>query len=198
MIKLSIYGLKPAFQRKLSPLMILFHSWGISPNFLTGLTCFLSILMGFFLFHSGKAEYFLFLPFFFLFRMAMNALDGMLASEFKLQSKLGAYLNEVCDVISDVALYVPFLAIDIFFKVSFFVLIALSLITEFAGLALIAAGEKRGFQGPFGKSDRALYFSILAILVSTGYADHKTYSLFIISGIVLSLMTVWNRGSSLK
>ena len=41
-------------------------------------------------------------------RMAFNAIDGMLAREFGQQSALGAFLNELTDVVSDAALYLPF------------------------------------------------------------------------------------------
>lgn len=37
--------------------------------------------------------------------MGLNAIDGMLAREFGQQSRLGAYLNELSDVIADAALY---------------------------------------------------------------------------------------------
>ena len=40
--------------------------------------------------------------------MALNALDGMLAREFGQQSRLGAYLNELTDVVADAALIAPF------------------------------------------------------------------------------------------
>ena len=40
--------------------------------------------------------------------MAFNAIDGMLAREFGQKSRLGAYLNELTDVVSDAALYLPF------------------------------------------------------------------------------------------
>ncbi len=40
--------------------------------------------------------------------MAFNAIDGMLAREHNQQSKLGAFLNELTDVVSDAALYLPF------------------------------------------------------------------------------------------
>ena len=39
--------------------------------------------------------------------MALNALDGMLAREFNQKSRLGAVLNELGDVVSDTALYLP-------------------------------------------------------------------------------------------
>jgi CDP-diacylglycerol--glycerol-3-phosphate 3-phosphatidyltransferase len=40
-------------------------------------------------------------------RMAFNAIDGMIACEFGGKSRLGAYLNELSDVVADAALYLP-------------------------------------------------------------------------------------------
>ena len=51
---------------------------------------------------------FLLIPVWLLVRMALNAIDGMLAREFGQKSGLGAYLNEIGDVVSDAALYAPF------------------------------------------------------------------------------------------
>ncbi len=39
--------------------------------------------------------------------MALNAIDGMLAREHAMQTPLGAMLNELGDVVSDAALYLP-------------------------------------------------------------------------------------------
>ena len=47
-------------------------------------------------------------PVWLLARMALNAIDGMLAREFHQKSVLGGYLNEIGDVVSDAALYAPF------------------------------------------------------------------------------------------
>ena len=41
-------------------------------------------------------------------RMALNAIDGMLAREHGMKSALGGFLNELADVISDAAIYLPF------------------------------------------------------------------------------------------
>jgi len=57
---------------------------------------------------SGVTWLFLFVPVWFFVRMAFNAVDGMLAREFGQASKLGAYLNELGDVVADTALYAPF------------------------------------------------------------------------------------------
>jgi CDP-diacylglycerol--glycerol-3-phosphate 3-phosphatidyltransferase len=51
---------------------------------------------------------FLLIPLWMFLRMAFNAIDGLLAREFGQKSRLGAYLNELTDVISDAALYLPF------------------------------------------------------------------------------------------
>ena len=52
---------------------------------------------------------FMLLPIVLFIRMALNALDGMLARECNQQTRFGAILNETGDVISDIALYLPFL-----------------------------------------------------------------------------------------
>ena len=57
---------------------------------------------------AGFGAVFLLLPLWLFLRMALNAIDGMLAREFGQKSPLGAYLNEIGDVVSDAALYAPF------------------------------------------------------------------------------------------
>ena len=54
---------------------------------------------------------FLFVPIWLGLRMALNAMDGMLAREHGQASTLGMYLNEICDVVSDLALILPFAAV---------------------------------------------------------------------------------------
>ena len=56
---------------------------------------------------SYKVVWFFLLPVILLVRMGLNAVDGMLAREFGQKSRLGAVLNEVGDVLSDAALYLP-------------------------------------------------------------------------------------------
>ena len=46
------------------------------------------------------------IPITLLIRMALNAIDGMLAREHNMKTPLGAILNELGDVLSDSALYV--------------------------------------------------------------------------------------------
>ena len=49
----------------------------------------------------------LILPAVLFLRMALNAMDGMLAREHGQKTSLGALLNELGDVIADAGLYLP-------------------------------------------------------------------------------------------
>ena len=104
---ISIYKIKPKFQKLLIPLLKLFKKLGISPNTITFSSILLSFLLSYFLWNAFENHlYFLFVAFGLLFRMMLNALDGMMARIYNLQSKKGEVLNEVGDIISDTAIYV--------------------------------------------------------------------------------------------
>jgi phosphatidylglycerophosphate synthase len=70
----------------------------------------------------------------------MNAIDGMLAREFGQKSDLGAYLNELTDVISDVFLYLPFAYLGIFDPLWIGITIVLAVISEMAGTIGVMIG----------------------------------------------------------
>jgi CDP-diacylglycerol--glycerol-3-phosphate 3-phosphatidyltransferase len=89
----------------------------------------------------------------------------MLAREFCQKSRLGAYLNELSDVISDAALYFPFALIAPFGPASIVTVIVLAMTSEFAGALAPMVGAERQYQGPMGKSDRAVVFGLLALWV---------------------------------
>jgi CDP-diacylglycerol--glycerol-3-phosphate 3-phosphatidyltransferase len=98
-------------------------------------------------------------------RMALNAIDGMLAREFGQKSKLGAYLNEVCDVVSDAALFMPFALIVPFTWFDVALVVFLATISEFVGVLGLTVGASRRYDGPMGKSDRAFVFGALGLWV---------------------------------
>lgn len=165
----SIYALKPAFQNLLRPLARRLARVGITANHITVLACVLSIVTGLRLAAPGVApRWFLILPGFFFVRMAMNALDGMLAREFGQKSDLGAYLNELTDVVSDAFLYLPFAVLAPFDPLWIGVLIWLSALSEMAGAVGLAIGVSRRYDGPMGKSDRAVVFGALAAWIGFG------------------------------
>jgi phosphatidylglycerophosphate synthase len=103
---MSIYELKPRFQALLRPLTGAIQRAGVTANQVTVAACVVSVLLGALLAAAaGRRELFLLVPLWLLLRMALNAIDGMLAREFGQASPLGAYLNELGDVVSDAALY---------------------------------------------------------------------------------------------
>jgi len=192
---MSIYELKPTFQDFLRPLVNNLARFGITANQVTLSAIFLSITAGIslLLYWQDNEKVFLIIPFIQLVRMALSAIDGMLAREHGMKSHLGAILNEMGDVISDIALYIPFAYIGIFRPAVVLVVVILAILTEMAGVMAIQIGASRRYDGPMGKSDRAFVFSIIAILIAfnvsiAAYGD-------IIFGLLILLLslTIINR-----
>lgn len=161
----SIYQLKPAFQSLLRPLVQRLAAAGVTANSVTLLAMIISMLVGALLFWLGAHQplWFLLLPLWMLLRMAFNAVDGMLAREHGQQSPLGAFLNELSDVVSDAALYLPFCWIAPFSPLAIFAVIWCAALSEMTGALGPMVGARRQYQGPMGKSDRALVFGALGL-----------------------------------
>jgi CDP-diacylglycerol--glycerol-3-phosphate 3-phosphatidyltransferase len=139
---------------------------GITANGVTLTAMFVSLAIGavLLLFAEWRAL-FLLLPTWMFLRMAFNAIDGMLAREFGQKSALGAYLNELSDVVSDAALYLPFVAIAPFGWRGVGAVVFLAAVSEMAGALGPMVGAERRYDGPMGKSDRALVFGALGLWV---------------------------------
>ena len=162
---ISIYKIKPKFQQLLMPLLKLLRRLGISPNSITLFSILLSFGIAYFFWNtSDNSSYFLIVAFGLLLRMMLNALDGMMARIYNLQSKLGEVLNEVGDIVSDVAIYFPLIIFETLRMEIAIIFILLSIINEFCGLmAKVISGERR-YDGPMGKSDRAFLIGIICIV----------------------------------
>ncbi|MBG5881988.1 CDP-alcohol phosphatidyltransferase family protein [Providencia alcalifaciens] len=192
---MTIYDLKPKFQNLLRPTVRQLFEAGITANQVTLAALGLSIIVGALLAIFPSPYLFILLPFVLFIRMALNAIDGMLAREHNQKSHLGAMLNELGDVISDVALYLPFVLI---FPHAFWwilLILFLSVLTEFIGVIAQAIGASRRYDGPVGKSDRAFVFGALGLFVCI-FPQLMTASwiniLFVIFALLLSY-TCYNR-----
>ncbi len=160
----SIYQLKPRFQALLRPFVRRLAAAGVTANQVTLLAMAVSIALGVALCLDPQASgRFLLLPVWMFLRMAFNAVDGMLAREFGQQSALGAYFNELSDVVSDAALYLPFVWVAPFGWGSVGAVIFLSVVSEMAGALGPMVGAPRQYAGPMGKSDRAFLFGALGL-----------------------------------
>ena len=195
----SIYQLKPRFQQLLRPLLDGLGRLRVTPNQVTVFAMLLSLAYGMALaLNPAGAALWLCVPAFMLLRMALNAIDGMLAGATGQTTRLGALLNEMCDQVSDAALYLPFaLAPGISAPLAVGVAVT-ALLAEFAGVLALSIGIARRFDGPMGKSDRAFAFSVLAIMLWSGAAPAwLNGALGLI--LLLSLWTVFNRlGQALR
>ncbi|HFE49084.1 MAG TPA: CDP-alcohol phosphatidyltransferase family protein, partial [Chromatiaceae bacterium] len=126
-------------------------------------------------------------------RMALNAIDGMLAREHAMQSPLGAILNELGDVISDAALYLPFCWVGGLSPLLVISVVMVSIIAEMAGVVAIQVGASRRYDGPLGKSDRAFAFGLLALLIGAGIDPAFWANGLLGVMALLAAMTVINR-----
>ena len=162
---MSIYDLKPKFQNLLRPLVIKLEQRGVTANQVTLAACAISVILGVML--TALSDYnwlFILIPIWLFMRMALNAIDGMLAREFNQKSRLGGYLNEITDVVSDAALYLPFAFVYPFDALQIGLIIWLSALTEFCGVLGQVQGKTRRYDGPLGKSDRAFLFGVLGLV----------------------------------
>ena len=164
---MTLYELKPRFQSLLRPMVATIARFGITANQVTLAAALLSIgIGGFVAARADTPAVFVLLPAWLFVRMAFNAIDGMLAREFGQQTRLGAYLNELTDVVSDAALYLPFAFVAPFSAHWVWAVIALAGLSEFAGALGQGLGGTRRYDGPMGKSDRAFVFGALGTWVA--------------------------------
>jgi CDP-diacylglycerol--glycerol-3-phosphate 3-phosphatidyltransferase len=185
----SVYDLKPAFQNLLRPLTRALFAAGVTANQVTVAAALFSVAVG-----AGIALFptarwpLLVLPAFLFVRMALNAVDGLLAREHGQKSRLGAVLNEVGDVVADTALYLPFALVPGFDARLVILATLLAITTELTGLVGLQIGAARRYDGPMGKSDRAFAFGLFALLAGLGVplAPWLTPAL----GLVLFLLVV--------
>lgn len=168
----SIYQLKPRFQALLRPTVQRLHARGITANQVTLAAAGVSVLLGALVAaFAGHLWLFALIPLWMLLRMALNAIDGMLAREFAQQSTLGAYLNELCDLIADSALILPFAVLPEVSAPWVVLVTLLAVCVEYAGVMGPLVGAGRRYDGPMGKSDRAFGFGVLGAGVATGLLE---------------------------
>ncbi|MBS0629617.1 MAG: CDP-alcohol phosphatidyltransferase family protein [Verrucomicrobia bacterium] len=158
----SIYLINPKFQRLLQPTISFLYKSKVTPNQVTIFTTLFSITFGLYFIYAGKESWWM-MPIVLLVRIALNAIDGMMAKQYQIQSLLGAYLTEMGDMISDFFLYLPF-AFE--FPWIMAIMLLLSLMSEVAGVLAHTFHAERRYDGPMGKSDRAFCLGSLGFLMS--------------------------------
>ncbi|MGJ1212789.1 MULTISPECIES: CDP-alcohol phosphatidyltransferase family protein [Sphingobacterium] len=157
--------MKPKFQQLLMPILNFLHHRKITANQITIGSIVFSLIIALFFWYADRFPiFFLVLPIGLLLRMALNALDGMMARLFNQTSKTGEVLNEVGDIVSDVVLFFPLLKFHPESVYPIVAFIVLSVVNEFCGLIGKVIANDRRYDGPMGKSDRALLLGVYGIL----------------------------------
>ncbi|MGO1070134.1 CDP-alcohol phosphatidyltransferase family protein [Lysobacter sp. CA199] len=191
----SIYALKGRFQALLRPLVRRLHALGATANQVTTAAAVVSLGVAALVFWGAPHRPWLFalLPAWLFARMAMNAIDGMLAREFGQQSRLGAYLNELCDVVSDSALYLALWAVPGLHPAPLIAFVLSAALTEYAGVLGPMIGAPRRYDGPMGKSDRAFVVGWLGLLLALGWIGARVVDPVLIAAGVMCAWTVVRR-----
>ncbi|KZX37643.1 CDP-alcohol phosphatidyltransferase family protein [Wohlfahrtiimonas chitiniclastica] len=191
---ITIYQLKPKFQNLLRPLVHTLYQRGITANQVTIFACLGSILTAGIIAVSLHNFMILWLmPIWLFVRMALNAIDGMLAREHQQASKFGAYLNELCDVISDTVLMLILLPIAGINSIAVFSVIFLALLSEYAGVMAPLIGEKRRYDGPMGKSDRAFVLGALCVALALNIMSMTFLNGILWAMVTLLMFTIYQR-----
>lgn len=190
---MTLYDIKPKFQNLLRPIVVRLYKRGITANQVTLLAMLASLVLGGLLMCFPLPLLFISLPVFLFFRMALNAIDGMLAREFNQQSTLGAILNEVADIVSDAVLYLAFAFLVGVSPWLVIVVVLLSWLTEFCGVIAQTLTGTRSYRGPLGKSDRAFLFGALGLVIAL-WPEYVAVANFVFGiAVLLLIWTCINR-----
>ena len=213
---MSLYQLKPKFQDQLRPVSNALVEQNFTANQVTVSAVLLSVGTAYVIAKpaTDQQALWLLLPSSLFVRMALNAIDGMMAREHGQASTLGAVLNEVGDIVADTALIAslaPHVAKhDLQMNAErqtdtskssttqrhISSMVALSMSTELLGIASNTMLGVRANQGPLGKSDRALILGVLGTVMGSkiplSRAHLSIIPLFILTEALL-LKTCLNR-----
>jgi CDP-diacylglycerol--glycerol-3-phosphate 3-phosphatidyltransferase len=190
----SIYDLKPAFQNLLRPLCRGLVRLGISANQVTVSAIVLSFAAGGLVWWWPEERWpLLAVPLALFVRMALNALDGMMAREHDLQTPLGAVLNELGDVLSDTAIYLPLARVPGVRAELIVAVVLLAVISEMTGVIAVQIGASRRYDGPMGKSDRAFVIGATCLLLGLGVHSRIWVDAVLIAMPLLLTLTIVNR-----
>jgi CDP-diacylglycerol---glycerol-3-phosphate 3-phosphatidyltransferase len=190
----SIYDLKPRFQSLLRPITNWLAARGVTANQVTLAAAVVSLLTGALVAAKPESRLILLLvPVVLFVRMALNAIDGMLAREHDMKSRRGAVLNELGDVISDAGLYLPLALVLGIPAPLLVVLVVLGVISEMAGVVAVQIGAERRYDGPLGKSDRAFAFGLITFLLGCGVPPGRWLVILISVLVAMAIVTIIRR-----
>ncbi len=197
----SVYQLKSAFSDLLRPVSNALAVNGITANQVTLTALIGSILLAAWLYLDttyleSSSSLWLMMPAWMFIRMALNNIDGMLAREHNMATPKGAILNEMGDVVADSALFLSFAALPGIHVPLLVILTLLAVMSEMIGVVAVQIGASRRYDGPSGKSDRAVFFGVIALLYAINIQMGSWSTLALILLNLLLIVTIFNRAKA--
>lgn len=190
----TLYDIKPHFVRLLTPLAATLVRRGLEANDVTRIALAGSVVAGLLVALLPSAGWpLVVLALWMPLRLALNAVDGIMAREWGQKSRSGAILNEAGDVAADLALYLPLALVPDGAPVAFVAFAATAALTEVIALASLAAGGVRSYAGPMGKSDRAAAIGLLALLLGLGVPGGAWMPIVVWVLCFMTAVTAYNR-----
>lgn len=196
---MKIYSLKPLFQKRLQPVARILAVNSVHPTILTLSGIVVSALLASAVRISSQILSW-FVPLLVFLRLSLNALDGMVAKQRRMESTAGTALNELSDLISDVFI---FAGLALAPNVNAFLGLAVLLLVQLTNIAGIAGHfvlKRHLWEGSVGKADRMVYLAFFAIIIAfTNETRWWNYLLVIIGlGSIITMiqriqLLVWRR-----
>lgn len=193
---MGIYGIKPWFRQQLQPLIKLL--WNVHPDVLTWAAVVLSCVAGVLLYLSFWTPWYAFVVILLLFlRLALNALDGLLAQQTGKARVAGEVLNEMTDRVADVAIFSGLTLCPLTDKFAGFVAIIAMLMVSYTGVLGKAVGAERVYLGVLGKADRMIYLMVACLAYGFypdfGVMGYSTFTWLMVIFIPLACITILQR-----
>ena len=185
---------KPIFQKHLRPVTRVLAAHGVTPNQVTMTTILLSLAAGAVILAIPDGGWtVLLVPLVLTLRVAFNHIDGMLACEHGMKTHLGAILNELADVVSDAALYLPLALIPGVSAVLLVPAVVLGLLAEMIGVVATRIGAERREDGPMSKKPRGLVIGGAALAIGLGMPPGPWLHGLLLAMLPLQVATIFNR-----
>ena len=189
---MGIYAIKPRFQQALRVVERPLVRWRVHPDVLTISAVVLSLLGGFALFATRWTPWVLLaIPFVALLRLALNALDGMVAKDLGVARPWGEVLNELCDRLSDVALFGGLLLAPGTHVGLGIAVIILMLLSSYLGVVAKAAGGQRQYIGVMAKADRMIGLAVASVVALVWWPVLNYFLMITLAGVAITIVQRW-------
>lgn len=162
-----MFDIKPGFVHLLKPFVGKLKAWRINPYHIKLATFLGSLLVGLLLIRFAfSGAWLLMLPWWLLLRAGLNTFDTLLAEDMGYKGVLFASMDELGDILADVALFLPLSIVVPWASTPIVLFVFCFVLVEFCGVMAKGLGASRREDGPITKGSRAYFMGALALVCS--------------------------------